>query len=71
MTNREMWMPKVISDRIFEEATCRKFNDPTTKFGECPKCPIRALCKMRFIDETLTDPEYMEVVTDWLNKEVE
>ena len=69
MTNREKWMSEVISDRIFEESTCRKFNDPTTTFGNCPKCPIRVLCKMRFADGVLTDSEYMEAVSEWLDKE--
>lgn len=73
MTNREKWMPEVISDRLIENAICCKHVDIEAGFGNCPKCPIslRALCKKRFVGNVLTDTEYMAAVSKWLDEEAE
>lgn len=71
MTNREKWMPKIIDDRIIEESICHKFVGSMTELGDCPKCPIEALCKRFVIDGGLTESEYMEAVSEWFDEEVE
>ena len=69
MTNREKWVSKVINDYLIESSICCKCMDIEAGFGNCPKCPIRALCKKRYVNPVLTDYEYMKAVIEWLNKE--
>ena len=69
MTNREKGMSKVISDDTIEDVICQSFVTP--ELGEaCPGCPLSSLCRS-YVNEERTYEQYMEAVTDWLDKEAE
>lgn len=70
MTNREKWV-SLIEDGILEDAICREFVTPLIDEA-CPGCPLGSLCRSYANGNgDITFEQYMESVTDWLNKESE